>query len=101
MKVDGSVASRKLLQRNRFISSALTPVEALSALSLNRAAAGITQRDFLDIRSRLLKDRDYWELVKVGPIVLSQGEELVQETGLRTLDALHVGLILAFRLPQA
>lgn len=48
------------------------------------------QRDFLAIRSRLHKNRAYWELVEVGAIVLSQAEELVQKTGLRTLDALHV-----------
>jgi len=101
VKVDGSVAARKLLPRYRFLSSALAPVEALSALSLRRAAAEITQRDFLAIRSRLHKDRDYWELVKVGSIVLSQAEELVQKTGRRTLDALHVGLVLTLRLPQA
>jgi predicted nucleic acid-binding protein len=57
----------------------------------------ITQRDFLAIRSRLRKDRDYWELVEVGPIVLSQAEELVQKTGLKILDALYVASALTFQ----
>jgi predicted nucleic acid-binding protein len=97
VKEAGSSASRKLLQRYRFLSSALAPVEALSAFSRRRTAGEITQRDFLSIRSRLHKDRDYWELVEVGPIVLSQAEELVQKTGLKTLDALHVASALTFQ----
>lgn len=97
VKEAGSSASRKLLQRYQFLSSALAPVEALSALSRRRTAGEITQRDFLAIRSRLHKDRDYWELVEVGPLVLSQAEELVQRTGLRTLDALHVASALTFQ----
>jgi predicted nucleic acid-binding protein len=97
VKEAGSSASRTLLQRYRFLSSALAPVEALSAFSRRRTAGEITQRDFLAIRSRLHKDRDYWELVEVGPIVLSQAEELVQKTGLKTLDALHVASALTFQ----
>jgi hypothetical protein len=33
----------------------------------------------------------------VGPIVLSQAEDLVQRTGLRALDALHVASALTFQ----
>jgi len=97
VKEPGSSASKKLFQRHRFLSSALAPVEVLSALSRRRSAGEISQRDFLAIRSRLHKDRDYWELVEVGPIVLSQAEELVQKAGLRTLDALHVASALTFQ----
>lgn len=97
VKESGSATSRKLLQRYRFLSSALAPVEALSALSRRRTDGELTQRDFLAIKSRLHKDRAYWELVEVGPIVLSQAEELVQRAGLRTLDALHVASALTFQ----
>jgi predicted nucleic acid-binding protein len=97
VKEDGSTAARKLLQRYRFLSSAVAAVEVLSALGRRRAAGDLTQRDFLAIRSRLHKDRAYWELVEVGPIVLSQAEELVRKTGLRTLDALHVASALTFQ----
>lgn len=97
VKETGSSASSTLLKRYRFLSSTLTPVEALSALSRRRTAGEITQRDFFAIRSRLHKDRDYWELVEMGPIVLSRAEELVQKTGLRTLDALHVASALTFQ----
>lgn len=36
-------------------------------------------------------------MIEVGPIVLSHAEELVEKTGLRTLDALHVASALSFQ----
>jgi predicted nucleic acid-binding protein len=66
-------------------------------VSRRRAAGELGQRDFLAIRARLHKDRSYWELVEVGPIVLSHAEELVQKTGLRSLDAIHVASALTFQ----
>lgn len=97
VKEEGSTTARRLLQRYRFLSSAVAPVEVWSALSRRRTAGELTPRDFLAIRSRLHKDRGYWELVEVGAIILSQAEELVQKTGLRTLDALHVASALTFQ----
>ncbi len=91
------MTARRLLHKYRFLSSVIAPVEVLSALSRRRTAGELTQRDFLAIRSRLHKDRAYWELVEMGALVLSQAEELVQRTGLRTLDALHVASALTFQ----
>lgn len=93
----GTIAARRLLRRYRFLSSAIAPVEVLSALSRRRTAGDLLPRDFLAIRSRLQKDRSYWELVEVGALVLTQAEELVQKTGLRSLDALHVASALTFQ----
>lgn len=97
VKEEGSTTARRLLQRYRFLSSAVAPVEVWSTLTRRRTAGELTPRDFLAIRSRLHKDRGYWELVEVGAIVLSQAEELVQKTGLRTLDALHVASAITFQ----
>ena len=97
VKEAGSSVSRKLFQRYRFLSSAVAPVEVLSALARRRAAGELALRDFLAIRARLHKDRAYWELIEVGSIVLSQAEELVEKTGLRILDALHVASSLTFQ----
>jgi predicted nucleic acid-binding protein len=97
VKEQGSAAARRLLQRYWFLSSAVTPVEVLSILSRRRTLGELTQRDFVAIRSRLRKDRSYWELVEVGEIVLNQAEELAQKTGLRTLDALHLASVLTFQ----
>jgi predicted nucleic acid-binding protein len=97
VKEAGSSATRRLLLRFRFLSSAVTPVEALSALSRRRACGDLTPRDVLAIRARLHKDRAYWELVEVSERVLRQAEELVQNTDVRTLDALHIASALMFQ----
>ena len=97
VKEQGSAAARRLLQRYRFLSSAVTPVEVLSILSRRRTLGELPQRDFVANRSRLRKDRSYWELVEVGEIVLNQAEELAQKTGLKTLDALHLASVLTFQ----
>lgn len=97
VKEEGSGPTRRLLQRFRFLSSAVAPVEAMSAFSRRRAAGELTPRDFLAIRSRLHKDRAYWEFVEVGEQVLRQAEELVQKTDVRSLDALHIASAIMFQ----
>ncbi|MGE0470667.1 MAG: type II toxin-antitoxin system VapC family toxin [Nitrospira sp.] len=93
----GSSAVRRLLQRFRFLSSSIMPVEAMSAISRRRVSGDLTPRDFLAIRSRLRKDRDYWELVKAGESILLQAEELVQQANVRTLDAIHLASAMIFK----
>ncbi|MGC4098570.1 MAG: type II toxin-antitoxin system VapC family toxin [Nitrospira sp.] len=97
VKEQGSASAGRLLQRYRFLSSAITPVEVLSVLSRRHAGGDLSQRDFLAIRSRLRKDQSYWELVEIGEMVLHQAEELVKKIGLRTLDALHIASVLTFQ----
>lgn len=93
----GSAAVRRLLRQYRFLSSAVAPVEVLSLVSLRYALGELTQRDLTAIRARLDKDRNYWELVEVSEIVLHRAEELVQKTGLKTLDALHLASARTFQ----
>ncbi|OQW30025.1 MAG: hypothetical protein A4E19_10720 [Nitrospira sp. SG-bin1] len=97
VKEPGSSAARRHLQQYRFLSSAVAPVEVLSVLSRRCLVGDLTQRHFLAIRSRIRKDRSYWELVEVSGIVLNRAEELAQQTGLRTLDALHLASALTFQ----
>lgn len=59
VREEGSTAARRLLRRYRFLSSAIAPVEVLSALSRRRMSGDRHPRDFLAIRSRLHKDRSY------------------------------------------
>ncbi|HWF62775.1 MAG TPA: type II toxin-antitoxin system VapC family toxin [Nitrospira sp.] len=97
VKEQGSAAAWRLLQQYRFLSSAVAPVEVLSILSRRHTLGELTQRDVFAIRSRLHKDRSYWEFVEVGEIVLNQAEDLAQKIGLRTLDALHLASVLTFQ----
>ncbi len=92
----GSPRAQALIRRYSFLSSAITPVEVMSALCRRRAAGDLADRDFGAILSRIQKDRAYWELVEVSPLVLSRAEELIQNTELRTLDAVHVASIMTF-----
>lgn len=93
----GSLRARSLLQEYRFLSSTLAPVELMAALCRRLASGELRRQDFATIRSRILKDRATWELVEVSPQVLAQAEDLVQQTVLKTLDAIHVASALAFQ----
>ncbi|MBI3014722.1 MAG: type II toxin-antitoxin system VapC family toxin [Candidatus Tectomicrobia bacterium] len=97
VREQGSARAQTLLRRYRFLSSAIAPAEMMSALCRRRAAGELAERDFDVILSRMQKDRAYWELVEVSPLVLSQTEELIQRTPLRTLDAIHVASAMAFQ----
>src|SRR3989338_8976208 len=93
----GSVRARSLLNGHRFLSSAIAPIELMSALCRRAASGELTPADFARIQSKLKKDRLVWELVEVTPGVLNQAEEIVRKTSLRTLDALHVATALVFQ----
>ncbi|MFI5340179.1 MAG: type II toxin-antitoxin system VapC family toxin [Candidatus Methylomirabilales bacterium] len=90
----GSQRLRALLRRYRVISSAVMPVEAVSAFRRRHASGDLTARDFQAIIAQLEKDRAHWDLVEVTSEVLSRAEDLVRRTSLRTLDAIHVASVL-------
>lgn len=93
----GSAQARAILRRHRFLSSAIAPVEAISALCRRRASGELAEQDFAVILPRMRQDRSYWELVAVTPLVLTHAEELIRTTGVKTLDALHLASALAFQ----
>lgn len=97
----GSPHARALLRKYRFLSSTLAPLEVFSALCRRQAAGELEARDLSAIRSRIQEDRLYWKLVEVSSQVLSQAEELVQNTGLRTLDAIHVASVVTVHAAMA
>lgn len=93
----GSAQARVSLRRYRFLSSAITPVEAMSALCRRRTSGELAEKDFAVILSRMQRDRSYWELVAVTPLVLTNAEDLIRTTQVKTLDALHLASIVAFQ----
>ncbi|MBI2469001.1 MAG: type II toxin-antitoxin system VapC family toxin [Candidatus Rokubacteria bacterium] len=93
----GSVRARAVLRRHRFVSSAIAPLEALSAFCRRRAARELSERDFAAILARLARDRSYWELIEVSAQILERAEELIQRTSLRTLDAVHLASVMTAR----
>ena len=78
------------MRRRRVVSSAVAPLELLSALTRRQAAGDLSDREAFAIVLRARQDRGHWELVEVSSLVLDRAEELMPATGLRTLDALHL-----------
>lgn len=97
VREDGMVLARALLRRYRLLSSAIAPVELRSALCRRRADGDLAEGHFTAILSRIRQDRAHWELVELSPTVLGHAEELIQRSGIRTVDALHLASALTFR----
>ena len=92
-----STMARTLLRRYRCLSSAILPVEVISALTRRRAAGDVAAATFALISSRLAEDRGHWELVPLTGPLLALAENLVRRHLLRTLDAIHLAAALTFR----
>jgi predicted nucleic acid-binding protein len=88
--------ARALLDRHRFLSSAILPVEALAALGRRHEARDLSRADFEAITEQLRRDRLHWELVDPTRPVLGRAEQLAGQYALRALDALHVASALEF-----
>lgn len=97
VREEGGARARALLRRYRFVSSAVAPVEAVSALCRRRAAGELADAHLAAVIARMRADRAYWELVEVSPLVLARAEELVERTALRSLDAIHMASALLFQ----
>jgi predicted nucleic acid-binding protein len=87
-----------LLRRHDLLSSAITPVEVLSALCRKKRNGDLSEENFSATLSRVQSDRIRWELVEVGGTVLSRAEEIIQGTvRMRALDAIHVASLITFQ----
>lgn len=86
----GSLRVRALLRRFRCVVSAVTPVEALSALYRRWTAGELAERDLSRLLASLDRDRAHWDLLDVDSHVLARAGEVIASTGVRTLDAIHL-----------
>ncbi|HZY60480.1 MAG TPA: type II toxin-antitoxin system VapC family toxin [Candidatus Binataceae bacterium] len=94
---EGSVQARTLLRNYRVVSSAIAPLEALSALLRRRALGQLSERDLTVIRGRMRVDIERWELLECNETVLGRAEEVIEAVGGKTLDALHIASALVFQ----
>lgn len=97
----GSAQAQALLRAHGIIVSAVAPVELVSAFHRRKSARDLSQRSFEAIVGRIRHDRAYWTLVDVTVTVLDRAEEIISQTGLRTLDAIHVASALHVRAAAA
>ena len=94
----GSARARRLMRRYRLLSSVIAPVEAVSAVSRRHRAGQVTRTIFDEIVARIHADRLYWELIELGAGVLAGAEQLILQTPVRTLDALHIASALLLQM---
>lgn len=92
----GSDRARALQRTSRVLSSTVMPVEVASALSRRKTLGNLSERQLSAILSRIRSDRVRWELVEVDRPVLDRAEELVIQTSVRPLDAIHLASALTF-----
>jgi predicted nucleic acid-binding protein len=93
----GSPRARELLARYQFLSSFITPVELISALTRRRSTGELRADEMPPILARVQEDRPYWKLLDVSQAVLNRAEEIIQRTRIRTLDAVHVASLINFQ----
>lgn len=94
----GSAQVVALLRRHDLLSSAITPVEIMSALGRRRHDRELSEAAFTATMNRVRSERVHWELIEVGDTVLSRAEEIVQgSVPMRSLDAVHIASVIAFQ----
>src|SRR3990170_5454184 len=97
LKEKGSDKARKLVKENRLLASAILTSECFSAFSRRRQGKEIDDKTFDRLVNRVKKDLPYIEIVRLTDDVLRRTEELLLQSTVRTLDAVHVASALLFQ----
>lgn len=91
----GSAQVVSLLGRHDLLSSAITPVEIVSALSTKKREGDLSEENFIATLGRIENERARWELVEVAEPVLNRAQEIVQgAVPVRALDAIHIASLI-------
>jgi len=94
---EGSAHARRMLRRYRVVSSAIATVEARSALMRRSTEGVLSTRDFSIAVRRMHTDARGWELLEISKLVLERAEDVIEATGVKTLDAVHIAAALVLR----
>lgn len=92
----GSASARRLFLRFQVVSSALTPVEMMSALARRRASRELPPPHVERALTQIRVERGHWRLIQIDTLVLGRAEALVRDHTLRTLDAIHIASALVY-----
>jgi len=65
IREEGSTQARLLVRTRQVISSAIAPLETISAIRRNQGSGSIDDRAFSAIVERFQKDRRRWQLVEL------------------------------------
>jgi predicted nucleic acid-binding protein len=93
----GSDAASRETSASSIVTSALAPVEALSAIIAKHRGGSLRRAAFNAALRRLEDERDKWILVELVTAVLARAEEVIRTVPTRTLDAIHIASALFFR----
>jgi len=93
----GSDAASSATSAYAIVTSALAPLEALSAIAAKHRGGSLRTSGFTSAVRRLERERTTWILVELVPAVLVKAEELIRGVPTRTLDAIHIASALFFR----
>jgi predicted nucleic acid-binding protein len=107
--VDTSVLVKRCVQEPRsdaasratsgyaIVTSALAPLEALSAISAKHRGGWLAATAFRGALRRLDEERSRWTLIEIIPAVLLRAESVFRAVPSRTLDAVHIASALFFQ----
>ena len=97
LKEEGSDKVRKLVKENRLLASAILTSECFSAFSRRRQGKEIDDKTFDRLVNRVKKDLPYLEIIRLTDDVLRRTEEILLQSTVRTLDAVHIASALLFQ----
>ncbi|MDR4509817.1 MAG: type II toxin-antitoxin system VapC family toxin [Candidatus Brocadiaceae bacterium] len=97
LKERGSDKVRKLVKENNLLASAILISECFSAFSRRRQGKEIDVKIFERLVNRVKKDVPYIEIVRLTDDVLRRTEEILLQSSVRTLDAVHIASALLFQ----
>ncbi len=89
--------ARRLLREHKLVTSAITSVELVSVLKQRFATGDLTADAEEAVLRRIGDDEASWDRVRVSEEVLSRAREVIKQTGLRSLDAIHLATALIRR----
>ncbi len=87
---EGIAHARRALRSHRILTSAVSFVELASAFRQRSRAGDLSATGYRAILARMASDRACWDLLAVGDEVLRRAESVVDRTGVRALDAVHL-----------
>ncbi|MDH3444678.1 MAG: type II toxin-antitoxin system VapC family toxin [Deltaproteobacteria bacterium] len=94
----GSAAVRRSLQQHALLSSAITPVEVVSAFLRRRREGDLTKAKFEALLRQVQTDRARWDLVEVSSMVLERAETLIEGfIPIGFLDAVQIASLITFQ----
>lgn len=96
VKEKGSEEAKKLAGKNRVLSSAILPVECLSAISRKREEGYLNDIDLRKTANRIREGVKYAEIVNITDEVLRKAEAVTLNHGARAMDAIHIASALVF-----